>query len=197
MSLRSVNVLLLLAFVGSLGLNWALGRDLSQPNSDFLPGMAEPVSYGAFAPNPNFPDGKTLREPAPGTIARGHLPLHYRPTPEDAVRAGQELHSPFRADDAAVRERGATVFANYCQVCHGPQGLGDGPVTRRGVPPPPSFLTGKSKDMKDGQLFHILTYGQGNMPSYASQLSREDRWHAIVHVRSLQQASAANGEKKP
>lgn len=197
MSLRSVNVLLLLAFVGSLALNWTLGRDMSQPNSDFLPGMAESVPYGAFAPNPNFPDGKTLREPAPGTIPQGHLPLHYGPTPEDAVRAGQELHNPFRAEDAAVRERGAQVFANYCQVCHGPQGLGNGPVTQRGVPPPPSFLTGKSKDMKDGHLFHILTYGQGNMPSYASQLSREDRWRAIVHVRSLQQAAPANGEKKP
>ena len=44
--------------------------------------------------------------------------------------------------------------------------------------------------MKDGQLFHILTYGQNNMPSYASQLSRDDRWNAIIHVRSLQRATA-------
>lgn len=51
--------------------------------------------------------------------------------------------------------------------------------------------------MKDGQLFHILTYGQGNMPSYATQLSREDRWRVIVHVRSLQQTAPASGEKKP
>jgi hypothetical protein len=55
---------------------------------------------------------------------------------------------------------------------------------------------GKSKDMKDGQLFHILTYGQGNMPSYAAQLSQDDRWRVIVHVRSLQ-GSPANGEKRP
>lgn len=197
MSLRSLNLLLLIAFVGSLGLNWCLGRDMSQPNSDFLPGMAEPVPYGAFAPNPNFPDGKTLREPAPGTIPQGHLPLHYRPTPEDAARAGRELHNPFNAADPPVRERAAYVFASYCQVCHGPQGLGNGPVTQRGFPPPPSLVTGKYRDLKDGQIFHTLTYGEGNMPSYAAQLSREDRWRVIVHVRALQQASPANGEKRP
>lgn len=197
MSSRQLNILLLFAFFGCLGLNWFLSRDYSRPNSDFLPGMAEPVSFGAFAANTNFPDGKTLREPAPGTIPRGHLPMHYRPTPEDAIRAGQELPNPLAATDAQVRKRGEYVFANYCQVCHGPQGKGDGPVSKRGVPPPPSLQDGKSKDMKDGQLFHILTYGQGNMPSYAAQLSREDRWRVIIHLRSLQQASSVKGEKGP
>ena len=43
--------------------------------------------------------------------------------------------------------------------------------------------------MKDGQLFHVLTYGQNNMPSYASQLSREDRWNAILYVRTMQAAA--------
>ena len=197
MSLRYLNSLLLLALIVSLGANWLVGRDVSQPNSDFLPGMAEPVSYGSFAANPNFADGKTLQEPPQGTIARGYMPLHYRATPEDAVRAGEELRNPFGADDASVRERGACVFAHYCQVCHGPQGQGDGPVSKRGVPPPTPLQTGKSKNMKDGQLFHILTYGQGNMPSYAAQLSRADRWKAIVHVRSLQQASTTNTEGAP
>jgi mono/diheme cytochrome c family protein len=40
--------------------------------------------------------------------------------------------------------------------------------------------------MNDSQLFQVLTLGQNNMPSYASQLSREDRWNAIAFVRSLQ-----------
>lgn len=196
MSLRLLNSLLLLALIGSLSANWLVGRDMSQPNADFLPGMAEPVSYRAFAANPNFPDGKTLQEPAPGTIARGLMPLHYRARPQDAVRAGEELQNPLNANDAAVRERGAYVFAHYCQICHGAQGQGDGDVSKHGVPPPPPLRDGKSAKMKDGQLFHILTYGQGNMPSYAAQLSREDRWRAIVHVRSLQRP-AADAKKGP
>jgi hypothetical protein len=47
--------------------------------------------------------------------------------------------------------------------------------------------------MKDGQLFHVVTYGQGNMPAHAAQLSQDDRWQVILHLRSLQQA--AKGRK--
>jgi mono/diheme cytochrome c family protein len=35
-------------------------------------------------------------------------------------------------------------------------------------------------------MFHILTFGQKNMPSHASQLSVKDRWSVIAYVRSLQ-----------
>jgi hypothetical protein len=35
-------------------------------------------------------------------------------------------------------------------------------------------------------LFHIITYGQTNMAAYASQVAREDRWAAILHIRHLQ-----------
>jgi mono/diheme cytochrome c family protein len=39
--------------------------------------------------------------------------------------------------------------------------------------------------MKDGQLFHIITFGQGNMPSYAAQVDRDDRWKVVRFVRGL------------
>ncbi len=37
-------------------------------------------------------------------------------------------------------------------------------------------------------MFHILTYGQGKMASYAAQLSEDERWKVIRHVRSLQES---------
>ena len=83
-------------------------------------------------------------------------------------------------------QRGARVFANHCAVCHGAGGGGDGPVTRRGVPPPPPLTNERAMRMPEGQLFHVLTYGQGNMASYAGQLSPEDRWAAVSHVMGLQ-----------
>jgi mono/diheme cytochrome c family protein len=43
--------------------------------------------------------------------------------------------------------------------------------------------------MKDGQMFHVLTYGQNNMPSYASQLTEQDRWNVITYVRSIQSSA--------
>ena len=189
-SRRVLNAVLLLAFVGSLGLNWALRRDPAQPNREFLPEMVRSPRYNAFSPNGNFRNGKTLQLPEPGTIPRGYLPLHYKATPEDASRAGEELRTPLFDRDARAVERGAAVFANFCQACHGPAGRGDGPVPLRGFPAPPSLLAEKAVKLRDGQMFHILTYGQGNMPSYASQLRPEDRWKVILFVRSLQHKAA-------
>lgn len=85
--------------------------------------------------------------------------------------------------------RGGQAYAVFCVSCHGAGGAGDGPVTKRGFPPPPPLTTGKSAQMQDGQLLHILTYGQGSMAPMAAQLSRERRWDVINYVRSLQQAA--------
>jgi cbb3-type cytochrome c oxidase subunit III len=171
-------------------------RDVRRPNYEFLPEaqMALSPAYDSFAPNPNFADGATLRTPPAGTIPRGQMPLHYQPTLQDAVRAGQELQNPLKSDDAGRLARGTSVFTNYCQVCHGPLGLGNGPITRGGFPPPASLLADRAVQMKDGQMFHVLTYGQGNMPSFstpqllntAAPLSSEDRWSVILYIRLLQ-----------
>jgi mono/diheme cytochrome c family protein len=190
MSRALLNLVLFLAFVGTLGLHYAMDRDLKKRNFEAMPEMVHPVSYDTFAKNPIFQDGKTLQLPEPGTIARGELPMHYRPTPEDATRAGLELRNPFSLDNARATERGALIFSNYCKMCHGPEGKGDGPLPQRGIPLPPSLLLERPVQMKDGQLFHILTYGQGNMSSHATQLSRDDRWKVILHIRTLQRQAA-------
>lgn len=184
-----LNGFLFLAVLVSVGASWIFSSDPAKPNFEFLPQMAHSPRYNAFAPNPNFGDGSTLQHPEPGTIARGSMPLHYAATPQDALRAGEELKSPLDVSNVRARERGAFVFSNFCAVCHGAGGAGNGPVAQRGYPPPPSLLAEHALKMKDGQLFHVLTYGQNNMPSYASQLSREDRWTAILYVRSMQAAA--------
>jgi mono/diheme cytochrome c family protein len=184
-----LNGFLLLAVIVSVAASWIFTADPTRPNFEFLPQMVHSPRYNAFAPNPNFTDGSTLQRPEPGSIARGYMPLHYAATPQDALRAGEELKSPLDVSNVRARERGAFVFSNFCVVCHGTGGAGNGPVAQRGYPPPPSLLVEHALKMKDGQLFHVLTYGQNNMPSYASQLSREDRWNAILYVRTMQAAA--------
>jgi mono/diheme cytochrome c family protein len=195
MGRRVLNVFLFLAFVACLGLHAFAGRDYTRRNVEVLPEMVYSPAYDSFAPNPIFPDGKTLQTPQPGTIPRGRLPLHYGTSFADVFRAGDELHNPFAATDASARERGAFVYANYCQMCHGREGRGDGLMVRHGVPLPTSLLAPQTVQRKDGELFHVLTYGQRNMASQAAQLSREDRWKVILHIRALQQQAA--GEKRP
>jgi mono/diheme cytochrome c family protein len=186
-----LNGFLFLAVAVLVAASWILSSDPTRPNFEFLPQMAHSPRYNAFASNPNFADGSTLQRPELGTIARGSMPLHYAATPQDALRAGEELKSPLEVSNVRARERGAFVFSNFCAVCHGAGGAGNGPVAQRGYPPPPSLLVEHALKMKDGQIFHVLTYGQNNMPSYASQLSREDRWNVILYLRTMQEAAAA------
>ena len=181
-----VNSLLLVIVAALLSANWLLRADPSTRNIDIFPNMAKSVPYDAFAANPNFADGMTLRRPVAGTVVRGMMPLHYAATPADAQRAGVELKNPFAATDANALARGAAIYATYCEICHGPLGKGDGTVAQRGFPAPPSLLAPKAMNLADGQIFHIMTFGQNNMPSYASQIDREDRWKVILHVRTLQ-----------
>lgn len=192
------NAILAALLLLTVVLNWTTGVDPSRPNLEFLPEMARSPAYSAYAKNPNFPDGATFQPPAPGTIPRGFLPLHYEKTEKDAKRAGEELRNPLK-EDAALRGRGAALFQNYCAVCHGASGLGDGSVTAKANPPRGlpaiSLVDEKTRAMKDGQLFHVLTYGQGAMASYAGQLSREDRWSVILHLRELQQRRPAPDTK--
>jgi mono/diheme cytochrome c family protein len=194
------NLFLLVLIAGTLVLAWVVGRDVRYPNyeSKIEGQMGRSPAYGSFAPNPNFPDKLTLRSPIAGTIAQGQLPFPYKATTADALRAGQELRNPFPTEELEKRrDRGREVFANFCQVCHGPLGLGDGPVTQGGFPPPPSLLADRAVRMPEGQMFHVLTCGQGRMPAVAAQLSREDRWCSILYVRELQQFHVPSTPQPP
>jgi mono/diheme cytochrome c family protein len=182
---KIVNVLLLVTTVAILSLNFILRADSGMRNFEVFPDMAVAPAYDSYAVNPNFADGKTLREPVAGTIIRGQMPLGFEATKEDAERAGRELVNPF-SGDAGVLERGSVVYARYCLNCHGPEGRGDGVVATRGFPAPPPLQAPNALGLRDGQMFHIVTYGQGNMPSHAAQIDRDDRWRAIEYVRKLQ-----------
>ena len=199
MPLSRTNIVLALLLACTMGFALMSGVDLSQPNIEILPDMKYSPAYAAYSSNPNFPNGQTLRAPVPGTIARGELPLHYEASPADALRAGEELDNPLlKLDDPlrlAAAKRGADSYRIFCTVCHGGTGKGDGLVPKHGFPPPPSLLTGKSIQMKDGQLLHILTYGQSSMPKFAAQLTRLQRWEVIQFIRSLQEQAAAKPQK--
>jgi mono/diheme cytochrome c family protein len=181
-----VNLLLALTLAATLAGNAWLYRAGSRPNFEFLPEMVHSAAYESYSANPNLPDGKTM-QPAPAhTIRRGYRPFPYEPGEADALRAGEELRNPLNGDEPAVYARGAAVFRTYCQPCHGASGRGDGTVAMRGFPAPPPLNSEKTLRMKDGQMFHVITFGQKKMPGYAAQVGEDDRWTAIHYVRSLQ-----------
>ncbi len=180
-------VLTIFFVAGLFVLDQILGQDPNRRNLDFSPDMAQSVAHKSESPNPYFVNGQTQQNPVPGTIARGFKPLPFGSSVEESVRAGEQLFYPFDQQDPADLERGKRMYQIYCQVCHGAGGQGDGPVTKRGYPPPPSLLLENARNMKDGQIFHIITNGYKNMPSYRSQIERRERWLTVAYVRKLQE----------
>ena len=174
--------------LGALAAAGCTGGDPTQTNLEYVPEMIDSVPYDSFAPNPVTRDGKTLLTPATGTTPRGFAPLHSGAAPDEAARAGRELTSPIEATPA-VLARGEKEFRTFCTPCHGASALGDGPVVPR-FPAPPSLLAAHARAMPDGQMFHVISRGQGLMPSHASQVRPADRWKIIAYVRSLQAAGA-------
>lgn len=183
-----LNWALAAVFVLSMIANFAVRPDPGAPNIEVLPDMAHSPAYASFSPNPVLPDGKTMQPPVPGTLPRGFVPLHYQAGEQEALRAAAELKNPL--DPQRAKERGAVVYHNFCAPCHGGSLRGDGAVALHGFPAPPNLRGEKSMKLAEGQMFHILTFGQKKMPSYASQLTVNDRWSVIAYVKSLQNEAA-------
>jgi mono/diheme cytochrome c family protein len=164
---------------------------------EYMPDMTRSPAYKAFAPNPVTRDGLTLQRPVAGTIARGYQPFHYGPGEEEALRAGRELTNPFQPT-AAVLDDGKALFGIYCQICHGDQGRGDGPIAGK-IPPPPSYTSERVMAFAPGRIFHVVSMGSGKMPSYAAQLSALERWKVVTYVRTslqgIREQVAAEGQQ--
>jgi len=98
------------------------------------------------------------------------------------MQAKAELKSPL--DSLSVNEeKGAELFNIYCAICHGEKGDGQGNLVKRekflGVP------NYADRDITEGSIFHVITYGLNSMGSHANQLSQQERWLVTAHVLKL------------
>lgn len=139
-----------------------------------------------------FPNKSGMREPVPGTVARGFMPYEYKGMPDSAVKL---LSNPLPVSRKLI-ERGQDRYNIFCSPCHGYFGDGDGRMNQK-FPKPPSLHNNKVLNWADGNIYHVITNGQNVMPSYESQISRDDRWAIIHYIRSLQRAKNAKDEDLP
>jgi mono/diheme cytochrome c family protein len=137
-----------------------------------------------------------LRMPPPHTVRRstsGWLP--YRGTNDSTgLRLANKLVNPYEATPAILAS-GKAAYEINCQHCHGVQGAGDGKVAagvkidgvERSVYPGVANLKGDAyKNITEGHIFHVITYGKGLMGAHGSQVSEEDRWKIAKYVKELQ-----------
>ncbi len=160
--------------------------------------MDQQEKFKAQSANPLFADGRSMRLPVEGTIARGDLELdtHYR---WGTVNGEWATEFPDRIQvNAALLDRGQERFGIYCTPCHGISGHGDGMVSRRsafaeyGAWVITDLSSEKGLAHPIGEIFNITGYGLNTMPGYVAQLSREDRWAIVAYVKALQMSQSVD-----
>jgi hypothetical protein len=140
--------------------------------------------YLPYEPSKFFADGRSERQPVPGTVARGHLRL------DELLYTGKENgvvsnRFPFPITRADL-ERGRERFNIYCTPCHDYTGSGNGMIVQRGFPQPPSYHILRLRQAPVGHFFEVMTNGFGAMYSYEARIQPEDRWRIAAYIRVLQ-----------
>ncbi len=173
-----------------------------QPGSVYMPDMAYSRAYESYADYSNLAEKKInyAGKPVEGTIARGEdLPFHI---PMDAAgdtsnyTASKAVQNPITTLTEVEKKEAERLYLINCGICHGANLNGNGPLYKGGdgpYPAKPATLVGDAKyeAMPDGQMFYSLTYGKNLMGSYASQLSRKQRWMVIKYIKDKQQEGKA------
>jgi mono/diheme cytochrome c family protein len=150
--------------------------------------MKRQPKFRAFAANPQFEDGRAMRQPPEGTVSRERQTMR----PEITMgrdRTGQVVSAipiPVTKDLMLL---GRTKFEVYCGICHGLVGDGVSLVaTQMSLRPPPNLH--QLRNPSPGHVFQVVSEGFGLMPSYAAQLTAHERWAVVAYLTALRRSQA-------
>ena len=82
--------------------------------------------------------------------------------------------------------QGAEVFQTNCEMCHGPQGHGDGPAGQS-LEPRPKNLAVLQKSVGDDYLFWRISEGKPgtSMVAWKGILEEDQIWQVVSFIRTL------------
>ena len=143
-----------------------------------------------------FEDGRSMRQPVEGTVARGFRKADL------AYYEGVDENGDWIADapvefTQSFLYRGKERYEIYCTPCHGITGDGQGIIMTGGYGyvPAPTYHQDRLREAPDGELYSAIFNGVRNMPSYAHQIKVEDRWAIVGYIRALQASQNATEDE--
>lgn len=159
-----------------------------EPGKTYMPDMAYSRAYEAYAENNLKEEGiNYIGYPVQGTIRRGDLFPYTLLDDSNGYKMSAQVKDPLPPLDTVQMGEAQRLFNINCAICHGVNIDAQGPLATGGKIPAVANLTLKQYvEMPVGTMFHSVTYGKNNMGSYASQLTREQRWMVIQYVKSRQ-----------
>lgn len=188
-SLRLATLVLLSLALGGC----VRGCTSSRPPIHLNPNMDDQPKAKALAASDFFYDGKTMRQPIAGTVARQDVvePGVFE-TGRENGDGGFATAVPAAAGEAFAQPlavRGAERYDIFCAPCHGGEGDGQGMLFTRSKVTSADLRIARLRAMPDGQLFDVVSNGLGLMPGYRAQIPPADRWAIVAFVRQLQAES--------
>ena len=166
------------------------GHTKRHPPIHVNPNMDHQPKVRAQSASEFFYDGAGMRQPVPGTVARGDLALPATfttgKTPAGAFLAANPLGRQSELSTEEILARGEERYGIYCTPCHGARGDGQGMIRQRSGVNAANLLEARIRELPDGQIFDVVTHGLGLMSGYAYQIPSDDRWAIIAWVRVLQ-----------
>jgi mono/diheme cytochrome c family protein len=176
-------------------------NDNSKRGLDYMPDMKDSRAYETYADHGNLSSKGVFynNRPVAGTVSRGEeLPYHLK---NDSTGYAQSagVNDPLPKLNETELVEAERLYLINCAICHGTALDGNGPLYKGGNGPfaaKPANLAGDPKivALPEGTLYHVMTYGKNLMGSYASQLSRKQRWMVAQYVKSKQGAAQSTGK---
>ena len=82
-------------------------------------------------------------------------------------------------------KNGKKLFTQFCVICHGSKGKGDGVAAVALNPKPANFSNKDIQNQTDGAFFWKITEGRAPMASYKESLNETQRWQLINYIRTF------------
>ncbi len=186
------------------------GQKFQKPPIEIFPDMDHQPKVKAQTPSGFYADGRSNREPVPGTVPLGYaMPLH-KPvdgstgestSPYTDIRftsgvsyfdTGKMGNSwgtglPMDATPELIA-RGRERYNISCQVCHGAAGDGGGIAGKYGLVAIANLHQNRIREMADGEIFNTITHGKNTMMGYGDRIQVQDRWAIVAYMRALQKS---------
>ncbi len=168
-------------------------RDKRDPGRVYMPDMAYSRAYEAYAANNLKQNGiNYINYPVEGTVRRGDLFAYTIPNDSNGYKMAVTVKNPLPALDSNQMLEAQRLYNINCAICHGENMDAQGPLAVSGkVGGIANLKLDQFIKQPEGQMFHVVTYGKGNMGSYAAQLDRKQRWMVVQYVKSEQVKGSA------
>ena len=166
----------------------------SETGYEFMPNMYRSPSLETYSEDHLSEDNKSARLPVTGTISRGNLStFNFSNNLDGYLEAGRLSVNPLE-NNIKNQEDGKKLYSMFCEHCHGVNGAGGGTVNHPIYSAVPHYndkkqirrTGGTMAELNDGHIFHAITYGLNAMGPHASQITEEERWKIVLHVKELQ-----------